>query len=176
MTRCITNLNNSVSAFAGMDRFHSGTVIVGLWAFSVWCSINLANLWWFSERSEQVWLFIQFLKNTALLLSWTHINTIGPKVSWVYNLQQKIMQDLRFSQQCYWRSKFSGKWHCVVKKTVPTVSKDSNTFTFRVKQSILLELLYPKDESTTILQNTGNSRKLESSTQYNIQWNWITTF
>jgi len=157
MTRCIINLNNAVSAFAGTDRFHSGTVIVCLWTFSVWCSINLANLWWFSERSEQFRLFIQFFKNTNLLLSRTHINTMGPKMSWVYNLKRKIMQDLRFSQQCYWRFKFSGMWHCAVMKTVPTVSNDSNTFTLRVKQSILLELLYTKDEVTTILQNTGNS-------------------
>ena len=150
MTRCITNLNNAASAFAGIDRFHSGTVIVGLWAFSVWCNINLANLWWFSERFEQVWLSIQFLKNKALLLSRTHINTMGPKMSWVYNLKHKIMQDLRFSQQCYWRFKFSGMWQCTDKKRVPTVSNDSNTFTFRVKQSILLEL-------HAILQNIGNS-------------------
>jgi hypothetical protein len=51
-------------------------------------------LWWFSERFQQVWLFIQFLKKQALLLSRIHINTMGPKMSRVYNLKHTTMQDL----------------------------------------------------------------------------------
>jgi hypothetical protein len=41
---------------------------------------------------------------------------------------------------------------CAVGEIVPGVSKDHSTFLFRVKQSTLLELIYPEDE--------GNFEKL----------------
>jgi hypothetical protein len=128
-------------------------------------------------------LFIQFLKNTALLLSRTHINTLGPKMSWVHNLKHKIMQDLRFSQQCYWSSNFLGCDTVLSRKQFELLQMivilsplessslfSLNCFTLRMRALQFFKIL------GTVYPTAQHTRKLESSTQYNIQWNWITTF
>jgi hypothetical protein len=180
MTRCITNLNSAVSAVAEKDRFHSGTVIFGLWTFSVWCSINLANLWWFSERFQQVWLFIQFLKQPEPAAQQNSHQHYGPK--YVQGLQSKTYNHARFEVPTG-RFQFSGMWHCVVKKTAPIVSKivipsplessslfSLNCWTLQMRALQSFKLL------TTVYPTVQYPRKLESSTQYNIQWKWITVF
>lgn len=65
---------------------------------------------------------------------------------WVLNFW-----DLRLSERCCWRFKFSGRSHRAVRRLMPNILKDHHPFTFRTKQSTNTD-----DEGALMLWNFQN--------------------
>lgn len=55
-------------------------------------------------------------------------------------LTQKWLQDLMFSQWCYWCLKSYRTWHSVTGWVVPNVFKDQRAFIFKFKQCLQIPL------------------------------------
>jgi len=53
-----------------------------------------------------------------------HSHTMPPRYAVHTTLRISVAQALRFSQQCYWRHKSFGMWHCVIGWLVPDIVKE----------------------------------------------------
>ena len=66
---------------------------------------------------------------------WCNVQLFKLGHTCLYKKLYEIMQDLRFSQQCCWRSKSSRTWRRVVGQINYSISKDRNSLFFGVRTS-----------------------------------------